>query len=185
MIDGLISGLKQRMHGAEESLKKEFSSLRTGRATAEMLNPVMVDAYGSPMPVNQVGSISVSDVRSLTIQVWDKGLVAAVEKGIREANLGFNPSVDGDLVRISVPELNEERRKEMIKVARKYAEGGRVSVRNVRRDGMESVKKAANDKEIGEDESRDISADIQQLTDDAVASIDKLLEAKEEDIMKV
>lgn len=176
-----LANLKQRMHGAVNALKTEFSGLRTGRATPDLLAPVMVDAYGSPTPINQVGNVNVIDPRLLSVQVWDKSLVAAVEKGIRESGLGLNPASDGDVVRVPLPELNEERRKELIKVAKKYAEEARVAVRNVRRDGMEDVKKA----DFPEDEARLHGDDIQKLTDETIAEIDTLLETKEKDIMQV
>ena len=182
MSQVLLEDLKKRMEGSVSSVKREFSGLRAGRASVELLAPVSVDAYGSAMPLNQVGNVSVSSTRSLSVQVWDKGLVSAVEKGIRDAGLGLNPMSDGDVVRINLPELNEERRKELLKVARKYAEEGRVSVRNVRRDGMDKIKK---DDDLSEDDVRRMGDQIQKLTDDAVKLIDETLESKEKDIMTV
>lgn len=179
------SDLKGRMDGAFTALQKEFSGLRTGRAAASMLEPVMVDVYGSVMPINQVGTIGVPEPRLLTVQVWDKGSVKAVEKAIRDAGLGLNPQADGNLVRVPVPELNEERRKELGKVAGKYAEEARIAVRNVRRDGMDSVKKMEKDGAISQDDLKRHSDEIQKLTDDFIAKIDKLLADKQKDIMTV
>lgn len=184
-MDALMSDLKQRMDGAVSALSKEFAGLRTGRASTDFVAPVMVDAYGSEMPLSQVGNVGTPDSRTISIQVWDKALITSVEKAIRESDLGVNPAVNGDTVRITMPELNEERRKELIKLARKYAENSRVSVRNVRRDGMEHVKKLKNDNEISEDDQRRMGDEIQKLTDDTVAAIDKNLAIKEEDVMKV
>ena len=177
--------IKRRMDGAIEVLQKEFSGLRTGRASTSLLDTVMVEAYGSRMPLTQVGSISVPESRLLTVQVWDNGLVKAVEKAIRDAGLGLNPQPDGALVRIPIPDLNEERRQELKKVASKYAEAARVSVRNVRRDGMESLKKLEKDKAISEDEQKRSSDEVQKLTDQATQKIDTMLVDKEEDIMVV
>ncbi len=180
-----LSDLKSRMEGALSSLQKEFIGLRTGRASANMLGPVMVDVYGSVMPINQVGTISVPEPRLLTVQVWDKGSIKAVEKAIRDAGLGLNPQADGNLVRVPVPELNEERRKELGKVAGKYAEEGRIAIRNVRRDGMDTVKKMEKDGEISQDDHKRHSDEIQKLTDDYIGKIDKLLADKQKDIMTV
>lgn len=180
-----LSDLKSRMEGALSSLQKEFIGLRTGRASANMLEPVMVDVYGSVMPINQVGTISVPEPRLLTVQVWDKGSIKAVEKAIRDAGLGLNPQADGNLVRVPVPELNEERRKELGKVAGKYAEEGRIAIRNVRRDGMDTVKKMEKDGEISQDDHKRHSDEIQKLTDDYIGKIDKLLADKQKDIMTV
>lgn len=175
--------LKRRMDGALDSLQKEFSGLRTGRASASMLEPVTVEVYGSMMPLNQVGTISVPEPRLLTVQVWDKSVMKSVEKAIRDAGLGLNPQSDGGLIRVPVPELNEERRKELGKVAGKYAEEARVAVRNVRRDGMDTIKKLEKDKQISEDEQKRYADEIQKLTDDFTARIDKLLTDKQKDIM--
>lgn len=179
------SDLKSRMEGALSSLQKEFVGLRTGRASANMLEPVMVDVYGSVMPINQVGTISVPEPRLLTVQVWDKGSIKAVEKAIRDAGLGLNPQADGNLVRVPVPELNEERRKELGKVAGKYSEEARIAIRNVRRDGMDTVKKLEKDGEISQDDHKRHSDEIQKLTDDYIAKVDKLLADKQKDIMTV
>lgn len=184
-MDKLMTDLKHRMEGAVATLKKEFAGLRTGRASAEFVAPVLVDAYGSKMPLSQVGSVNTPDARTISIQVWDKGLVQAVEKAIRDSDLGVSPAVDGDTLRIRMPEMTEERRQDLVKVARKYAEASRVAVRNVRRDGMEDVKKQQKDNALSEDEARRLSDNIQKLTDDAVAIIDAELVRKEADIMKV
>jgi len=184
-MDNILPDLEERMEKAIAALQKEFSGLRTGRASADLLTPVTVEAYGSMMPLNQVSTVSVSGARQITVQVWDAGLTTAVEKAISNSGLGLNPSSEGNIVRINLPELNEERRKELIKVVSKYAENGKVSIRNVRRDGMDIIKKAEKDNAIGEDESHDIGEEIQKLTDKMVAKIDELSSAKEEDIMKV
>ena len=185
MAEIVLDEIRQRMEKAVESLRHDFNGLRTGRANIELLAPVHVEAYGQEMPLNQVGNVSVADARLLMVQVWDKGMVGSVEKAIREAGLGLNPSVDGQTVRIPLPELNEERRKELIKVARKYAENGRVAVRNIRRDEMEQVKKMQKDSALSEDDARRASDDIQKITDSYVAKVDKLLVDKEADIMTV
>jgi len=176
--------IKKRMEGAVDALKHEFSGLRTGRASTAMLDTISVEIYGSRMPLQQVGSISVPEPRLLTVQVWDSGSVKAVEKAIRDAGLGLNPQPDGNLIRIPVPELNQDRRKELVKVAGQYAEGGRVSVRNIRRDGMETLKKLKADG-MGEDENKRLSDDVQKLTDDHIKKIDQMLAEKEKDIMTV
>src|SRR5579863_1937678 len=155
----------RRMKGAVTTLRSEFSGLRTGRASPALLDPVHVDAYGNGVPINQVGTISTPESRMLTVQVWDKGLVKAVDKAIREAGLGLNPQSDGQLLRVPVPELNEERRKELAKLASKYAEHARVAVRNVRRDGMEILKKQEKDHQISQDEHRKLGDELQKLTD--------------------
>jgi ribosome recycling factor len=173
------------MDSALETLRKEFGGLRTGRASANLLDPVVVDAYGSSMPLNQVGTVNVPEPRMLTVTVWDKGLVKSVEKGIREAGLGLNPSSDGTLVRVPLPDLNEERRKELVKVAHKYAEQARVSVRNVRRDGMEMLKKMEKDHKLSQDEHRQWSDQVQALTDEHVKKIDEALHTKEKEILQV
>tara|TARA_B100000609_G_C17057216_1_gene352130 strand:- start:204 stop:752 length:549 start_codon:yes stop_codon:yes gene_type:complete len=180
-----MNELKKRMDGAVSALKTEFNGLRTGRASTDLLSAVTVEAYGSRMPLNQVGTVNVTDPRTLSVQVWDKGLVDAAEKAIREAGLGLNPSSDGNVIRVPMPELNEERRKELIKVARKYAEDSRVAVRNVRRDGMDEVKKLQKDGDISEDEAHRMSDDIQKLTDTVTKEVDSLLDKKEQDILQV
>lgn len=180
-----MADLKQRMSGAVEVLEKEFIGLRTGRASTNMLEPVTVEAYGSRMPLNQVASVSVPEPRLLTVQVWDSTQTKAVEKAIRDAGLGLNPQAEGSLIRVPIPELSTERRTELTKVAGKYAENARVSVRNVRRDGMDAVKKSEKDKLISEDEAKRQSDEIQKLTDEFIKKIDTMLAAKEVDIMKV
>jgi ribosome recycling factor len=177
--------LKRRMKGAISTLKHEFAGLRTGRASPNILDPVHVEAYGNPMPVNQVGTISTPEPRLLTVQVWDKGLVKAVDKAIREAGLGLNPQMDGQLLRIPIPELNEERRKELSRAAHKYAEQAKVAVRNVRRDGMDHLKRLEHDHKIGEDEHHKLSAELQKITDENVHEIDGILTAKDQEIMHV
>lgn len=177
--------LKRRMDGSVENLHKEYGGLRTGRASVSLLDPVHVDAYGSKMPLNQVGTVSVPEPRMLSVQVWDQTMVKSVEKAIREAGLGLNPQPDGNTIRIPLPDLNEERRAELTKIAGKYAEAARVSVRNVRKDGMDALKKMEKDKEISEDEHKKLSEDVQKLTDDIIAKIDKMLADKEKDIMTV
>ncbi len=177
--------LKRRMDGAVESLKSDMAGLRTGRASTGMLEPVMVDVYGSKMPLNQVGTVSVPEARLLTVTVWDAGNTDAVEKAIRESGLGLNPQPQGTVIRVPIPELNEERRKELTKVAGQYAESARVAVRNVRRDGMDALKKSEKDKEISEDERKQHEGDVQKLTDDAIKQVDSMLADKEKDIMTV
>lgn len=177
--------LKRRMDGAIDNLQKEFAGLRTGRASAGMLDPVMVDAYGSKMPLNQVATVSVPESRMLSVQVWDGSMAKAVEKAIRDSGLGLNPQPEGSVIRIPIPDLNEERRTELSKVAGKYAENGRVSVRNVRRDGMDTLKKLEKDKEISEDESKRFADDVQKMTDEHIKKIDTMLSDKEKDIMQV
>ncbi|MCC6597379.1 MAG: ribosome recycling factor [Alphaproteobacteria bacterium] len=173
--------IKRRMDGAIDVLAKEFGGLRTGRASISLLDPVMVEAYGNKMPLNQIGTVAVPEPRMLTVQVWDAGMVKATEKAIREAGLGLNPMPEGTTIRIPIPDLNEERRKELQKVAGKYAESARVSVRNVRRDGMDSIKKS----DEPEDEQKRQSDEVQKTTDEAIKKIDTMLADKEKDIMKV
>lgn len=176
--------IKRRMEGAIDSFKHEVSGLRTGRASVAMLDTIVVEAYGQRMPLSQVGSVSVPEARLLTVQVWDGGTVKAVEKAIRDANLGLNPAPDGNLIRIPVPALTEDRRKDLVKVAGQYAESARVAVRNIRRDGMEALKKMKADGQ-SEDENKKLGEDVQKLTDDYVKKIDVLLVEKEKDIMTV
>ena len=180
-----IRDLERRMRGAIDSVKREFSGLRTGRASTSLLEHIVVNAYGAKMPLNQVASVSVPDARTLSVQVWDKSQVGAVDKAIREANLGLNPVVDGTLLRLPIPALTADRRKELAKVAHKYAEAGRVSVRNVRRDGMETLKKLEKDHEMSEDEHRKNSTRVQELTDALIKEIDEALANKEAEIMQV
>jgi ribosome recycling factor len=177
--------INRRMNGAVATLKGEFAGLRTGRASVALLDPVMVEAYGSPMPISQVGTVGAPEPRLLTVQVWDKGLVKAVDKAIRDAGLGLNPQADGQLIRIPIPELNEERRRELAKLASKYAEHARVAVRNVRRDGMEVLKKLEKDHKIGQDEHHKLGEELQKLTDGHIRDIDGALHAKEQEIMQV
>lgn len=180
-----LEDIKRRMEGSLNSLKTEFMGLRAGRASTAMLEPVMVEAYGSKMPMNQVGNISVPEPRLLTVTVWDAGLTSSVEKAIRESDLGLNPMAEGTLIRVPIPDLSEERRKDMVKVAGRYAEAARVAVRNVRRDGIESARKLEKDSEISEDERHDLETDIQKLTDDYVKQIDDALSNKETEITQV
>ncbi|WP_118132444.1 ribosome recycling factor [Oceanicella sp. SM1341] len=183
-IDIDITALQKRMDGALTSLRQEFLSLRTGRASASMLDPIMVEAYGSSMPINQCGTVNVPEPRMITVNVWDKGMIGAVEKALRNSGLGINPVVDGPIIRLPIPELNEERRRELAKLAGQYAEHARVAVRNVRRDGMDQIKKAKGDG-MSEDDSKIWSDEIQELTDTAIKNIDKALESKQEEIMQV
>ena len=177
--------LRRRMVGAVNSLKEDFIGLRTGRASTALLDTVMVDAYGSKMPINQVASLSTPEARLILIQVWDQSMVDAVEKSIRETELGLNPQTEGSSIRIPVPELSEDRRIELVKVAGKYAEQAKVSVRNIRRDIVEATRKLQKDKEISEDEKRDAENRIQNITDEHVKEIDRMLSQKEIDIKKV
>jgi ribosome recycling factor len=176
------SDIEKRMQGAIDALKKEFSGLRAGRASTSLLDTVTVDVYGAKMPLNQVGSVSVPEPRLLTVTVWDAGNTAAVEKAIRNAGLGLNPMAEGTLIRIPMPELNEERRTELKKVAGKYAEQARIAIRNVRKDGMDAIKA---DKDLPEDESKRQCDMVQKITDDSIKQIDSLLSDKEKDIMAV
>jgi ribosome recycling factor len=185
MSEWNIADLRKRMDGAVEVLRREFAGLRTGRASASLLEPLTVSAYGSEMPLNQVGTISVPEPRMLAVQVWDKGQVKAVEKAIRTSDLGLNPSVDGTLVRVPIPELSEERRAELAKVAARYAEAARVAVRNVRRDGMEQLKRMEKDGDLSQDDHHKASDSVQELTDSQVKQINDLLAAKEAEIMTV
>lgn len=181
MSDYDKADLKRRMDGAVDVLQTEFSGLRTGRASTSLLDSVQVDVYGSKMPLNQVGTVSVPESRLLTVQVWDDGNAKAVEKAIMDAGLGLNPQGEGSMIRIPIPDLNEERRTELVKVAGKYSEAARVSVRNVRRDGMDLIKKDGE----SEDEQKRLSDEVQKLTDDTIQKIDTMLVDKEKDIMTV
>lgn len=180
-----LDDIERRMNGAIEALKSEFAGLRTGRATASLLDPVTVDVYGSNMPLNQVGTVTVPEPRMLSVQVWDKSNASAVEKAIRNSGLGLNPMLDGQLVRIPIPELNEERRAELAKVAAKYAEQGRIAIRNVRRDGMDTLKRLEKDKAISEDDHKMYADEVQELTNKFVAEVDAALSTKEAEIMQV
>jgi ribosome recycling factor len=177
--------LKRRMDGAISAFKHDLASLRTGRASSNLLDAVQVQAYGSAMPINQVAAVTVPEPRMIAVSVWDKSMVNAVDRAIREANLGFNPIVDGSTLRIPLPELNEQRRKELVKVAHGYGENARVAARHVRRDGMDSLKKAEKDGDISEDDQRKQSDRVQKLTDDTISTIDSLLSDKEAEIMQV
>jgi ribosome recycling factor len=177
-------GLERRMDGAMASLKTEFASLRTGRASATMLEPIMVEAYGQRTPINQVGTVNVPESRMVTINVWDKSMVGAVEKAIRESGLGINPQLNGTIIMLPIPELNEERRRDLTKVAGQYAEHARVSVRNVRRDGMDQIKKAKADG-MSEDDQKIWESEVQGITDRFIAAIDAALEHKQSEIMQV
>jgi len=180
-----IADLTRRMDGSIEKLKTDFAGLRTGRASVSMLEPVVVDVYGSKMPLNQVGTVGVPESRLLTVQVWDANNAPLVDKAIRESGLGLNPQTEGNLIRVPIPELNEERRKELTKVAGQYAESTRVAVRNVRRDGMDSLKAQEKAKEISEDDLKRLSESVQKETDAAIQKIDTILSDKEKDIMTV
>lgn len=177
--------LERRMQGAVTVLKKEFGGLRTGRASAALLDPIMVSAYGAQMPLTQVATVSVPEPRMLSVQVWDKDTVGAVDKAIRESDLGLNPVVEGQLLRLPIPELNEERRQDLAKIASKYAEQAKVAVRNVRRDGMEQLKRHEKDGEMGKDEHHTLAGEVQDLTDATIKEIDEALAAKEAEIMQV
>jgi ribosome recycling factor len=179
-----IDDLSRRMDGAMTALKHEFASLRTGRASASMVEPIMVDAYGQLTPINQVGTVNVPEPRMVTINIWDKALVGKAEKAIRESGLGINPQLNGTIIMLPIPELNEERRRELTRVAAQYAEHARVAVRNVRRDGMDQVKKAKAEG-MSEDDQKMWSDEVQALTDKMIAQVDKALEAKQAEIMQV
>jgi ribosome recycling factor len=181
-FDPDLDDLEKRMNGAMAALRTEFSSLRTGRASASMLDPITVDAYGQQTPINQLGTINVPEPRMVSINIWDKSLVSKVEKAIRSSGLGINPVVDGTILRLPIPELNEERRRDLSKVASQYAEHARVAVRNVRRDGMDKVKRADG---LAEDDRKMWNDEIQSLTDAAIRKIDEALEAKQQEIMQV
>ena len=180
-----LPALKDRMQKSIASLRDELAGLRTGRASASLLEPVQVEAYGSRVPLNQVATVTVPETRMLSVQVWDRSLAGAVEKAIRNSGLGLNPAAEGQVIRVPLPELNEERRRELTKVAHNYAEGARVAVRHIRRDGMDLLKKLEKDGELSQDESRKHSELVQQATDQAVADIDKVLAVKEQEIMQV
>jgi ribosome recycling factor len=178
-----IAELKRRMQGAVSALRTELGGLRTGRASASLLEPIRVDAYGSSMPLTQVASVSVPEPRMLSVQVWDRALVSAVDRAIREANLGLNPMTDGTLLRIPIPDLTADRRQELVKIAHKYAEAARVAVRHVRRDGHDMLKKEKTG--MSEDQQRKLTDQIQKMTDDTIAEIDSVLAAKEAEITQV
>jgi ribosome recycling factor len=184
-IDAIKKDIKRRMDGAVEVLHKEFAGLRTGRAATSLLEPLVINTYGSELPLNQVGTIGVPEPQMLTVQVWDKNLTKAVEKSILESGLGLNPSIDGQLVRVPIPSLSQERRAEMAKIAAKYAEEARIAVRNVRRHAMDNLKKEEKEGEISEDEHHEYGQDIQDLTDESVQKIDETLVKKEKEIVQV
>lgn len=186
MTEGVdFQDLQRRMDGAISAFHQDLASLRTGRASSNLLDAIQVQAYGAPMPINQVATVSVPEPRMLSVSVWDKQLVGAVDRAIRESNLGFNPIMDGTTLRIPLPELNEQRRKELAKIAHQYAESARVAVRHVRRDGMEQVKKAEKDGVISQDDSRIQSERVQKMTDEKIARVDSMLAEKEAEIMQV
>lgn len=180
-----LSDVKRRMAGAVQAFGKDLASLRTGRATPSLLDPIVVDAYGANMPISQVATINVPEPRLLTVQVWDRGMVNAVEKAIRDSNLGLNPSTEGQVMRIRIPELNEQRRKEMVKVAHKYAEEARVAARHVRRDGLDLLKKLEKDGHMSKDDLERQSELVQKATDQTIAEIEAALVVKEKEIMQV
>jgi ribosome recycling factor len=181
----LLKDVRRRMDGAIEVLRKEFGGLRTGRASTSLLEPVQVNAYGGMVPLNQVASVNVPEPRMISVQVWDRSVVKAVDKAIREAGLGLNPQTEGQVIRVPIPELNEERRRELTRVAAKYAEQARVSVRNVRRDGIEALRRLEKDSEISQDEHRKLDREVQQLTDDHIKRIDETLAQKDKEILQV
>ena len=179
-----IDGLQRRMDGALNALRTEFASLRTGRASASIVEPIMVEAYGQMTPINQLGTVNVPEPRMVVINVWDKGMISKVEKAIRESGIGINPVTDGPLIRLPIPELNEERRKQLTKVAATYAESAKVAIRSVRRDGGDQIKKAKS-AGMGEDDQKMWADEVQELTDKAIAQVDRALEHKQAEIMQV
>ena len=180
-----VADLRRRMQSTVSVFKTELSGLRTGRASVNLLEPIQVEAYGSTMPLNQVATITVPEPRMLAVQVWDRSMAGAVERAIRASNLGLNPVVEGTLLRLPIPELNTERRKELAKLAHKYAEQAKVAIRHVRRDGMDELKRLEKDGIVGEDDSRGLSERVQKLTDDTIAEVDRMLATKEQEIMQV
>lgn len=180
-----LDDIKRRMRGAVNSLKNDLAGLRTGRASTSLLDPITVDAYGAAMPINQVATVSVPEPRLLSVQVWDRSMVASVEKAIRESDLGLNPQTEGQVIRLRIPEMNEQRRKEMVKVAHKYAEEARVAVRHVRRDGLDTLKKLEKDGDISQDDEKRQADQVQKATDDHVSEVDSVVAAKEKEIMQV
>ena len=180
-----LNELKRRMQGAIQALKQELGGLRTGRASASLLDPIQVEAYGSHMPLNQLATVSVPEPRLISVQVWDKSMVHAVEKAITAANLGLTPATEGQVIRLRVPELNEERRKELVKVAHKYTEAAKVAVRHVRRDGLDLIKKLEKEHQISQDDEKRHSAEVQKATDQIISEVDHALAAKEKEVMTV
>ncbi|MGH7046964.1 MAG: ribosome recycling factor [Stellaceae bacterium] len=183
--DALLNDLSRRMDGALDVLRKEFGGLRTGRASAGLLEPISVTAYGGTMPINQLANVSVPEPRLITVQVWDRTMVKAVDKAIRESGLGLNPQTEGQVLRVPIPDLNEERRRELTRVTAKYAEQARVSVRNVRRDGIEALRRQEKDSEISQDQQRKLQQEVQHLTDEAIGRIDDALAQKDREILQV
>jgi ribosome recycling factor len=183
--DVLLKDLRRRMDGALEVLRKEFGGLRTGRASASLLEPIMVNAYGNTVPLSQVASINVPEPRMITVQVWDRGVVKAVDKAIRESGLDLNPQTEGQTIRVPIPDLNEERRRNLTRVAAKYAEDARVSVRNVRRDGIETLRRLEKESELSQDEHRKQQREVQHLTDEYISRIDEALTQKDREILQV
>jgi len=183
--DAVLKDIRRRMDGAIEALRKEFGGLRTGRASTTLLEPITVEAYGSAVPLNQVANINVPEPRLITVNVWDRGMVKAVDKAIREAGLGLNPQAEGQTIRVPIPDLNEERRRELTRVAAKYAEAARIAVRNVRRDGIEALRKQEKDGDISQDEQKKLERDIQHLTDDHIKRVDETLAQKDKEILQV
>lgn len=185
MADFDFADLKRRMDGAVSALQHDLNGLRTGRASASLLDPITVDAYGAQMPLNQVANVTVPESRMLSVSVWDKSMVGKVERAIRDSNLGLNPITDGTTLRIPLPELNEQRRRELVKVAHTYGENARIAVRHVRRDGMESLKRKEKDGDIGQDDARQMLDRVQKMTDETILDIDRALTGKEAEIMQV
>jgi ribosome recycling factor len=183
--DSLLKDLRRRMDGAVEVLRKEFAGLRTGRASASLLEPVSVAAYGGTMPITQLANVSVPEPRMITVQVWDRAMVKAVDKAIRESGLGLNPQTEGQVIRVPIPDLNEERRRELTRVSARYAEQARVSIRNIRRDGVELLRKREKDAEISQDQQRKLQQDVQHLTDGYIKRIDEALAQKDSEILQV
>jgi ribosome recycling factor len=180
-----LEDLKRRMQGAINAFKHDLGGLRTGRASASLLEPIQVNAYGSLLPMNQVANVNVPEPRLLSVQVWDRGLVAAVEKAIRESDLGLNPQTEGQTIRLRIPEMTEQRRKELVKVAHKYAEEARIAVRHVRRDGLDLLKKLEKDHAISQDDEKRQAEQVQKATDHAIEEVEKVLQTKEKEIMQV
>jgi len=183
--DQVLTDLRRRMDGALEVLRKEFGGLRTGRASASLLEPITVAAYGGTLPLNQMANISVPEPRMITVQVWDRAMVKAVDKAIRESGLGLNPQTEGQVIRVPIPDLNEERRRELTRVSARYAEQARVSVRNVRRDGIDVLKRREKETDITQDQQRKLQQEVQHLTDDYIRRIDEALEQKDQEILQV
>ena len=183
--DAMLNDLRRRMDGALEVLRKEFGGLRTGRASASLLEPITVAAYGGAMPLNQLATVSVPEARLITVQVWDRAMAKAVDKAIRESGLGLNPQTEGQVIRVPIPDLNEERRRELTRVTAKYAEQARVSVRNIRRDGVELLRRREKEAAISQDQQRKLQHEVQHLTDDYIRRIDEALEQKDREIMQV